>query len=164
MLKNQLIFGSCFSSLFNWLLEQISSKSNYLRCWFFELSLVPVLVPFSILFSNFLNIYPLEFDDSQKLWLFWVELSESGLRSGFGWIYIWVFWKEGQTFRDHFLRNFYEKIKFPGSIRDHPRKLPRASGSKNMILNGWEPARTLREHQKKTWKTWKNQKTQKLEK
>ena len=135
-----------------WLLEQISSKSNYLRCWFFELSLVPVLVPFSILFSNFLNIYPLEFDDSQKLWLFWVELSESGLRSGFGWIYIWVFWKEGQTFRDHFLRNFYEKMKFPGSIRDHPRKLPRASGHQKtwfwMAGSLPEPCRNFKKHGK----------------
>ena len=28
----------------------------------------------------------------------------------------------------NFLRNFHEKMKFPGSIQDHPRKLPRASG------------------------------------
>ena len=71
-----------------------------------------------------------------------IELSESGLRSGFGWIYIWVFWKLGRTFRDHFLRNFHEKMMFPKFIQDHSGMVPGASGHrktfKNLQIFPWE--------------------------
>ena len=55
-----------FNSLFFWLYMTLRAdmlKSNYLTCWIFEISSVPTLVVFSILFFNFLKIYLLEFDE-----------------------------------------------------------------------------------------------------
>ena len=57
-------FGSF--ALFFWFKVTLRAdrlKSNYLTCWKFEMSSVPTLVVFSILFFNFLKIHQLEFDE-----------------------------------------------------------------------------------------------------
>ena len=78
---------------FNMTLRADRLKSNYLGCWIFEISSPPDLVNFSILFFVFLNICPLEFDDSQNLWAFWVAWGLGTLRLTRLWIYMWVFKK-----------------------------------------------------------------------
>ena len=48
----------------------------------------------------------------------------------------------GRNFGNNFFENFHEKMKFPKFIKDHPRKLPRASGHqktfKNLQIFPWE--------------------------
>ena len=82
---------------------------------------------FSILFCDFLKIQSLEFDDIKNSQRKSTKLSESTLTCGFGLILLECEKEEGLTFRDHFLRNFHEKMKFPKFIQDHSGMVPGAS-------------------------------------
>ena len=65
---------------FTWLLEEILAQSNYRTCWIFGSTSVQILGPFSILFGEYLEIYPLDLDDFQKLWGYLITLEACSLR------------------------------------------------------------------------------------
>ena len=99
-------------------------KSNYLGCWFFEISSAPDLDPFSILFFVFLNICPLEFDGSQNLWPFWVAWGLGNLRLTRSLIYIWVFMELGVKNSAKQMNIFMKKWSFQNSFRIIPGRFP----------------------------------------
>ena len=76
---------------FTWLLEQILAQSNYRTYWIFGSTSVQILVALSILFGEYLAIYPLDLDDFQKLWGYLITLEAYSLRLAIALIYIWVF-------------------------------------------------------------------------
>ena len=121
-------------------------KSNYRTCWKFEMSSVPILVSFSILFFNFLKIYPLEFDTFHYIKSFWVVLDLGTLRLPRVWMYIWVFWKLDHSCGTKFWKFSWKNEFFqidPESIWDGPW-ITRAW--KN-ILNSLEASGIMKKHQ-----------------
>ena len=76
---------------FTWLLEQILAQSNYRTCWIFGSTSVQILVAFSILFGEYLAIYPLDLDDFQNVPRHLITLEACRLRLPTALIYIWVF-------------------------------------------------------------------------
>ena len=99
-------------------------KSNYLGCWIFEISSLPDLVNFSILFFVFLSICPLEFDKFHLVFAFWVAWGLGTLRLSRVWIYIWVFWKLGSLMWVKILKIFMKKWFFPNRSRIIPGSFP----------------------------------------
>ena len=81
---------------FTWLLEQILAQSNYRTCWIFGSTSVSFLVPFSILFGEYLTIYPTDLDDFQNVPRHLITLEAYRLRLATALIYIWVFVKVGR--------------------------------------------------------------------
>ena len=124
---------------FNMTLRADMLKSNHLGYWIFEISSVHTLVVFSILFFNCLKIYLLEFDDSQKLWAFWVAWGLGTLRLSTVWIYIWVCKKLHLFMCVNILKNLMKKMTFPKSIQDQSGMVPGSPGhEKNINLNALE--------------------------
>ena len=81
------------------------------------MSSVPILVPFSILFFNFLEIYQLEFDKFHLVFVFWVAWGLGTLRLTRLWIYIWVFKELHLIIWLKILKIFMKKWLFPNRSR-----------------------------------------------
>ena len=73
---------------FTWLLEQILAQSNYRACWIFGSTPVQILVPFSILFGEYLEIYPLDLDDFQNVPRHLIILEACSLRLATAFMYM----------------------------------------------------------------------------
>ena len=131
-----------------WLLEQILAQSNYRTCWIFGSTSVQILGDISILFGEYLAIYPLDLDDFQKLWGYLITLEACRLRLATALIYIWVFMHAGR-------HKWAKKWKFwwkndvsqidRESIWDGPWTF---RTSKNIILDGFQAARPLKKLKK----------------
>ena len=133
---------------FTWLLEQILAQSNYRACWIFGSTSVQILGDISILFGEYLEIYPLDLDDFQNVPRHLITLEACSLRLATALIYIWVFIKLGR-------HKWSKKWKFwwkndvsqidRESIWDGPWTF---RTSKNIILDGFQAARTLKKPKK----------------
>ena len=75
---------------FTWLLEQILAQSNYRTCWIFGSTSVQILVALSILFGEYLAIYPTDLDDFQNVPRHFITLEACSLRLVTALMYIWV--------------------------------------------------------------------------
>ena len=76
---------------FTWLLEQILAQSNYRACSILGSTPVQILVALSILFGEYLTIYPTDLDDFQNVPGHLITLEACSLRLATALIYIWVF-------------------------------------------------------------------------
>ena len=142
-----------------WLLEQILAQSNYRTCWIFGSTSVQILVPFSILFGEYLAIYQTDLDDFQNVPRHLITLEACSLRLATTLIYIWVFVHAGR-------HKWSKKWKFwwkndvsqidRESIWDGPWTF---RTSKNIILDGFQAAGPL-----KKLKKWQTQKVQNFKK
>ena len=120
-------------------------KSNYPTCWKFEMSSVPTLGDFSILFFNFLNICPLEFDKLHLVFAFWVAWGLGTLRLTRSLIYMWVFVKLDIIIWLKILKIFMKKWIFPNRSRIN---LGWSLDHQGMKKHQFESIRSFRNHEK----------------